>query len=210
MACVGMPTLPDRFDPEVCDRVARAFAARGLTMAAVSGTFNMAHPDPLVRRAGLEALHPLALSCTLMDARSSPSAPAPATRGHVEAASRQRTTSAWRDLSACLREALAIVVGVRPDARLRARGRQRRRLGLRARRLLDEIASPHLKVVIDPANLFHAGELPRMREILDEAFDLLGPEIVLAHAKDLSRDGEAGPRGARGPACSTTTVTSTS
>ena len=37
-------------------------------MAAVSGTFNMAHPDPAVRRAGLEALHPLALSCTLMDA----------------------------------------------------------------------------------------------------------------------------------------------
>ena len=34
---------------------------------------------------------------------------------------------------------------------------------VKARRLLDEMASPHLKVVIDPANLFHAGELPRMR-----------------------------------------------
>lgn len=37
-----------------------------------------------------------------------------------------------------------------------------------ARRLLDEIGSPHLKVTIDPANLFHAGELSHMREILDE------------------------------------------
>jgi sugar phosphate isomerase/epimerase len=31
-----------------------------------------------------------------------------------------------------------------------------------------------------------------MREILDEAFELLGDHIVIAHAKDLSQDGEAG------------------
>jgi len=52
--------------------------------------------------------------------------------------------------------------------------------------------SPHLKVVMDPANVFHKGELPRMREIIAEAFALLSDRIVLAHAKDLSHDGEAG------------------
>jgi len=62
----------------------------------------------------------------------------------------------------------------------------------KARRLLDQMQSAHLKVVIDPANIFHKGELPRMREILDEAFSLLSDDIVMAHAKDLSRDGEAG------------------
>jgi sugar phosphate isomerase/epimerase len=31
-----------------------------------------------------------------------------------------------------------------------------------------------------------------MREILDEAFALVGKDIALAHAKDLDRDGEAG------------------
>ena len=45
---------------------------------------------------------------------------------------------------------------------------------------------------MDGANLFHAGDLPRLHEVLDEAFELLGEHIVLAHAKDLSRDGEAG------------------
>jgi sugar phosphate isomerase/epimerase len=63
---------------------------------------------------------------------------------------------------------------------------------IKARRLIDEIGSPRLRVVIDPANLFHRGELPRMSQILDEALELLGDEIVLAHAKDLSHDGEAG------------------
>ncbi len=32
----------------------------------------------------------------------------------------------------------------------------------------------------------------RQHEILDEAFQLLGDRIGLAHAKDLSQDGEAG------------------
>jgi len=31
-----------------------------------------------------------------------------------------------------------------------------------------------------------------MREVLDEAFELLWPDIVIAHAKDLDQDGEAG------------------
>jgi len=31
-----------------------------------------------------------------------------------------------------------------------------------------------------------------MRPVLDEAFELLGSEIALAHAKDLDKDGEAG------------------
>jgi sugar phosphate isomerase/epimerase len=45
---------------------------------------------------------------------------------------------------------------------------------------------------MDGANIFHAGELPQMHAILEEAISLLGPDIVLAHAKDLSHDGEAG------------------
>jgi sugar phosphate isomerase/epimerase len=62
----------------------------------------------------------------------------------------------------------------------------------KARRLLDAIGPPALKVVMDPANLFHTGALPRMRTVLDEAFALLGPDIALAHAKDLDHDGDAG------------------
>ena len=62
----------------------------------------------------------------------------------------------------------------------------------KARRLMDEIGSPYLKVTMDAANLFHAGELPHMSEILDQAFALLGKDIVMAHAKDVSHDGDAG------------------
>jgi sugar phosphate isomerase/epimerase len=66
----------------------------------------------------------------------------------------------------------------------------------KARRLLDEVASPHLQVVIDGANLFQAGQLARMRQVLDEAFQLLGDDIRMAHAKDLEKDGDAGHQAA--------------
>lgn len=62
----------------------------------------------------------------------------------------------------------------------------------KGRRLRDELRSPHLKVTMDGSNIFHVGELARMRAILDEAFNLLGPDVVLAHAKDLSHDGASG------------------
>jgi sugar phosphate isomerase/epimerase len=55
----------------------------------------------------------------------------------------------------------------------------------KARRLLDELRAPRLKIIIDPANLFHVEDLPHQHAILDAAFDLLGPDIVLAHAKDV-------------------------
>ena len=44
---------------------------------------------------------------------------------------------------------------------------------------------PNLKVVLDGANLFHSGELPRMREILAEACELLGMDTVVAACQGL-------------------------
>jgi sugar phosphate isomerase/epimerase len=66
----------------------------------------------------------------------------------------------------------------------------------KARQIMDEIGSAHLKVTMDPANIFPAGTLPRMKEILEEAFSLVGRDIVLAHAKDLDHDGDAGHKAA--------------
>jgi hypothetical protein len=43
---------------------------------------------------------------------------------------------------------------------------------------------------MDAANIFREGELPLLDEILDEAFGLLGEDIVIAHAKDVKSTGE--------------------
>ena len=50
MACAGLPSLPDRIEPKLADRIRTEMTRRGITMAAVSGTFNMIHPDLRERR----------------------------------------------------------------------------------------------------------------------------------------------------------------
>jgi sugar phosphate isomerase/epimerase len=193
MACVGLPSLPKAIHAGLCERIRRAFAVRGLRMAAVSGTFNMIHPDAAQRNDGLRRLSVLASACrdmgvSLITLCTGTRDPEDMWRRHAD----NDSAEAWRDLIGCVRTAVriaedhAVTLAFEPevasvvDSAVKGRG------------LLDEIGSPKLRVVMDGANLFRAGELPRMRDVLDEAFALLGKDIVLAHAKDLSRDGEAG------------------
>ena len=53
-----------------------------------------------------------------------------------------------------------------------------------ARRLLDEIASPNLQIILDPVNLLDICNYEQQREIVDEAIDLLGPDVAVVHIKD--------------------------
>ncbi len=44
---------------------------------------------------------------------------------------------------------------------------------------------------MDAANLFHMNNVQRMQETMDKAFELLGDELIIAHAKDIKmKDGE--------------------
>ena len=63
MACAGLPTLPDDIAPSLAIRIHEASMSRGIEIAAVSGTYNMAHPDPEARQAGLRRLRTLASAC---------------------------------------------------------------------------------------------------------------------------------------------------
>ena len=195
--CAGLPAMPDAISLELAGRIRREAAARGIQVAAVQGTFNMSHPDPEHRQTGLRRLRVLAAACPLMGT----------SHIHLCTGTRDRnnmwgrhpdndTPAAWQDMAACVREAAdiarqaGVVLAFEPEVNNVVDSAKK------ARRLLDEIGSPHLKVTMDPANLFHKGELPRMKEILEEAFALIGKDVVLAHAKDLDHDGDAGHKAA--------------
>ncbi len=57
---------------------------------------------------------------------------------------------------------------------------------IRARKLLDDLRNPRLRIIIDPANLISPKR--NQKEVLDEAFTLLRDAIVIAHAKDRNND----------------------
>ena len=94
------------------------------------------------------------------------------------------TADAWRDLGTEMQKALLLAeqhgvdLGIEPElANVVSSARH-------ARRLIDELRSPRLKIVLDPANLFEIADAATRRRRVADATDLLGGRIAMAHAKD--------------------------
>jgi sugar phosphate isomerase/epimerase len=199
MALAGGPSMPEAIPDELAVEIHRATADRGLRMAAVSGTYNMSHPDPEVRADGRRRLGALiaaarGLGTDVVTLCTGSRDAADMWRGHPD----NTTAEAWHDMIASVEAAVrqaeshGVTLAFEPEHNNVVGS------AAAARRLLDEIGSPHLKVVIDAANLVEGDELDQQRATLHEAFELLGGDLVLAHAKDVRDDGSivAAGRGA--------------
>jgi len=191
LLCAGLPSLPDHLPAGLAEDVGRQARRAGITMAALSGTYNMAHPDPAVRvasRAGFSTVVDAARRMgapvvTLCTGSRDPSA---MWKRHPDNA----TAAAWRDLRVELDHALmlaaagGVTLAVEPEPGNVVCD------AAAARRLLDEVASPHLGIVLDAANLLSPQSLPRQGSVVAEAVAVLGDAIVLAHAKDIDAAGQ--------------------
>src|SRR5262245_53772375 len=65
-ACAGLPSLPDALETSLLERIQRAARVHHLALAAVSGTFNMIHPDAAQRAAGLRSLEVVGAACSVL------------------------------------------------------------------------------------------------------------------------------------------------
>jgi sugar phosphate isomerase/epimerase len=163
----------------------------GVRLPAVSGTYNMAHPEPSVRAAGLEGFTRLvagasAIGATFVTVCTGTRSRESMWHYHPDNAS----LAAWSDMVESVLAALevaekyGITLVVEPEpANIVSSAR-------RARELLDHVAHPQLKIVLDPANIVLSDRSRTPEVVLAESFDLLGPDIVFAHAKDLDASDE--------------------
>jgi sugar phosphate isomerase/epimerase len=195
-ASAGLPSLPDAVDPAVLARIRSAAAERGLAIETLSGTFNMIHPDPAVRRHGLERLRVLAAACAGLGTQivtlcTGTRDPENMWRRHPD----NDTDAAWQDLIASMTSAAAIaaehgvLLGIEPEPGNVVSS------AARARRLLEEIDSDSLGIVLDPANLIEGIPVDRIDATIDEAFALLGERTISAHGKDRDAAGAVVPPG---------------
>ncbi|MCH5271009.1 MAG: sugar phosphate isomerase/epimerase [Lachnospiraceae bacterium] len=60
----------------------------------------------------------------------------------------------------------------------------------RAKRVLKEIASPNLQVILDPVNLLDISNYKQQVEIVKEAIEVLGEHIAMVHIKDFRVEDE--------------------
>ena len=187
----GLDALGEAITEDLAQRCRTVFEARGVEIAAVDGTYNMVHPDFRRRRRNLTHLIRLIELAPTFGTRivtlCTGSRDDIMWRPHPD----NQTDAAWRDLlielepAAAAAEAAGVLLAFEPEHNNVVNSARR------ARRLIDDLGSPVLKVLMDAANIFDAGDLDRMPDHLHEAFDLVGADIALAHAKDL--DHEATP-----------------
>ncbi len=189
MACSGLPAMPDVITKSQAQAVADAAQASGLHISAVSGTYNMIHPDRALREAGLRRLGVIIDACAALGTGmvtlcTGTRDPDDQWRAHPE----NQSPAAWRDLleemgKACtLAEARGIRLGIEPELANVVDS------AARARALIDTLQSPAIGIVLDPANLFETET--DHGEIIARAVDLLADRIVMAHAKDRAPNGD--------------------
>ena len=190
LSSAGLASLPAQLPPGVGCGFAHAAQGTGVRIAALSGTYNMAHPDPTVRqasrigfgnvaRAAREMGAPVVSLCT--GSRNQQDM----WKAHPE----NNSAAAWRDLRAELDFALGLAqdagirLAIEPEpANVIADARA-------ARRLLDEVRSPLLGIILDAANLLSPETLAFQHRIIAEAASLLADSLLLAHAKDIDAAG---------------------
>lgn len=176
--------IPDGFASEI----AACAQAHGLEIVAVNGTYNMAHPDKRIREEGarrflqlIDATREMGTKyitlCT--GSRSTESL----WKRHPD----NESEAAWDDMTMGMRTLLARAEEKGVTLLIETEASNTVRTPARARRLMDEMGSENLKVVLDPANVFLPGTARRgnVRPVLDDAFAQFGTDILLAHGKDI-------------------------
>lgn len=190
MAGADLPAMPEAIPDAVLAEIRTAATASGVAIVALSGTYNMIHPDPAIRADGLHRLGVMLaaareLEVGLVTLCTGTRDPVDQWRHHPDNA----TPTAWTDLchemaqAVQMAEAAGVDLGIEPEQANVVTS------AADARRLILEMGSARIRIVLDPANLFERADRDEARQIVAEAVDLLGDRIAMAHGKDRAADG---------------------
>lgn len=186
----GLPSLPEEISPQKLEEIRSLAEEFHITLDALSGTFNMIDPDEDARKKGCEQFR---LQCRIAAALDIPVVslctgsknPKSKWEWHED----NLLPSSWDDLMRTTEILLRcaedndVILGVETEASNIINTPER------AKRYLEQAGSPRIRIIMDGANLFLPEQVSDMRHVLDEAFAILGNDIVLAHAKDFRFDG---------------------
>lgn len=196
MACSGLGSLPESISDEIAHRIKSASDAARIEIAAVSATYNMTDPDETRKAAGRSAFAAIVKAAARIGTglvTVCSGSKDPHNQWHRHPANND--PASWIEM--CrefefmlhLAEQHDLTIGVEPEPANVVSS------PLKAARLLADFPGSQLRIVFDPANILEGVSADRHYPIIDEALELLGPAIALAHAKDRFPDGRVAPAG---------------
>lgn len=187
----GMETMPAQADWARIDEIGALARQYGIHVCGLSGTFNMIDPDEAARLEGCARFDTLCeiaarLNIPVIALCTGSKNPKSKWEWHDD----NDSPAAWADLLRTTETILGSAEKYGVDLGVEIEASNIVNTPARARRYLDAFAGSRLKILMDGANLFTPERFGRMRETLEEAFELVGRDIVLAHAKDLASSAE--------------------
>ena len=192
LSVAGLPTIPDQPVPDdVVDAIRAAADQAGVALAAISGTFNSAHPDPAHRQTYLARFPHLCavardLQIGIITLSSGSRDPDDMWRWHPD----NTTPQAWADSRTTLQALAALAEDHRLTLAVEPEHSNVLATADQAITMLDQIGSPALKIIYDAANLLDPDGYDPAAAAAAITRDIatLGPHIALGHAKELIAD----------------------
>ncbi|MBN2328559.1 MAG: sugar phosphate isomerase/epimerase [Candidatus Omnitrophica bacterium] len=162
-----------------CQEIAGLYQREGISIHSIGVYTNLIHPDPFERKANLSYFEAMMKIGAHMNVKTfiteaghfyDAEKPAPAIEYHFQ-------EDVWRTMLATAKELDAIAEQYNATVLFEPFYRHFFSTAKRTRVFIDEIGSPRLRVLLDPANLLELNDLGEM-------FNQLQPYIDCLHAKD--------------------------
>lgn len=187
-ASVDKEEMPSIITDSLNKEIANEAARNEIEIVAINGTFNMSHPEPAVRQDGIVRFKEIASSCGILGCKLVTLCTGTRTRENMWVPHPDNNTpEAWKDMTGVMEQ--LILIGDKYNIHLGIETEASNVINTpqKAKKLIEELKSPRLKIILDAANLFQEGMAKRgkVQQVISEAFELLGSWIVLAHAKDI-------------------------
>lgn len=180
--------IPGSVSAEALQAIRSASRKYHIPIGAVNGTWNMAHPEKSVREEGLRRFSGFLdavseLECPIVSLCSGSRSREHLWRYDPATA----LPDAWEDMLDSMRRATAMAEQRGITLAIETEAANVIDRPEKARLIMDQVGSMNLKMILDCANLFHAGEATpeNMRPAIDRAMAYFGGDIVLAHGKDI-------------------------
>ena len=180
--------IPESIPDGAISAIREASRRTGIPIGAMNGTWNMAHPAPALRADAVRRMEIFfatanELDCPIVTLCSGTRSPVHLWHPHEDNA----TPEAWNDMLGSMRAAARLAEQYGVTLAIETEAANIIDTPEKARRVMDETGSDALKMILDCANLFHAGDAHpgNVRPTIDRAMEFFGKDVVLAHGKDI-------------------------
>ena len=184
----GMDETPHEIPDELIADIKTQAKLNDVEFFVVNGTYNMAHPDKAVRDYGAECFFEVcraakALDCPVVSLCTGTRTLESMWVAHPD----NNGPEAWKDMVSSVEKAIEaaekydVILGIETEASNVCNSPEK------VLRLIKDMQSDRLKVIMDCANLFNIGTAYKniSRDVIKKGFTMLGEYVEVAHAKDI-------------------------